>query len=68
VRLSAAQRRVLGLCAEGLTPLGCTVYGVRRATLTRLELGGLIRFRSYAKEPHWAVTAAGRAALKEQET
>ena len=67
MKITQAQRKVLALCADGLTPIGKTIYGVRGPTLGVLEGFGLIRFRSRAHEPHWMLTAAGREALRRAE-
>lgn len=59
-RVTPAQIHALQLCAEGLSETGRVVQRIRRDLLNRMVEQGWIRFRPYAREPHWALTPAGR--------
>lgn len=62
--MTAPQRRVLKLLAEGALPeTALTVERVQRRVLAALAEAGLAQFQPYAREPSWRITAAGRAAL-----
>ncbi len=61
--LSPAQHRALVLCDNGLTDTAAVVERVRADVLKRLQDAGLIKFRPYAKSPHWTTTTEGHCAL-----
>jgi hypothetical protein len=68
VKMTSARLRVLAQLADGpIENAGLVVLEIRRPIMEALQSSGMAKYRPYGKPPTYAITAAGREVLAQQQ-